>query len=85
MKRNKRIGMDVKSLAVKVLEHYNLPPDARLKGVEYNAKNGRMIFEFEHQTFDLVKTVPLVEDKGPKGSGMAGKLKASKKEENGTG
>lgn len=72
MKRNKLVGMDVAALAVMVKEHYELPPDARLKGVEFNAKNGRMIFEFEHQTFDMVKTVPLVKDKGLEGSEKLG-------------
>ncbi len=79
MKRNKRIGMDVAALAVFVLSHYEMPPDARLKGVDYNPKNKRMIFEFEHQMFDMVKTVPLVEDKGPEGSEKVSKSKAGKR------
>lgn len=78
MKRNKRIGMDVAALAKMVLSHYDMPPDARLKGVYYNAKNKRMFFEFEHQTFDLVKTTPLVEDKGPEGSEKLGVKKKKK-------
>ena len=78
MKRNKRVGMDVNALGVMVLKHYELPPDARLKGVDYNRKNQRMIFEFEHQTFDMVKTVPLVEDKGPEGSEKLGVKKKKK-------
>lgn len=78
MKRNKRVGMDAQALAVMVKEHYGFPPDARLKGVDYNTKNNRMIFEFEHQTFDMVKTVPTI-DAGPEGSEKVSKSKASKK------
>ena len=78
MKRNKKIGMDINALGVMVLSHYDMPPDARLKGVDYNPKNKRMIFEFEHQTFDMVKTVPLVEDKGSEGSEKLGVKKKKK-------
>ena len=78
MKRNKRVGMDINALAVKVLEHYELPPDARLKEVLFDKKNKRLFFEFEHQTFDMVKTTPTVEDKGLVGSEKIGVKKKKK-------
>jgi hypothetical protein len=79
MKRNKKIAMDVRALAVKVLEHYDMPPDARLKGIEHNPKNNKIIFEFEHQTFDLVKTTPLVKVRATYDSETTSKSKAKKK------
>lgn len=63
MERKKIVVMDMKSIAEYVKDHYDLPPDSRFKGVKYNSGNGKVYMEFEHQTFDMVKTVPVVEKK----------------------
>jgi len=63
MKRNKKVSVDIQAVAAMVKKHYNLPPDARFKGAEFNSKSGKVVIELEHQTFDLVNDVPVV-DKG---------------------
>lgn len=80
MKRNKIVRMDVQAVAKMVIGHYALPADARFKGVELDSKNGKLAFELEHQTFEMVKNPPLVDGDGSEGKEKVDKAvkKASK-------
>lgn len=63
MERNKKAVMEMKAVAEYVKQHYDLPPDARYKGSEYDKKSDKITIEFEHQKFDAVKSPPVVEKK----------------------
>ncbi|MGH7850617.1 MAG: hypothetical protein ACREOP_09995 [Thermodesulfobacteriota bacterium] len=65
MDRTIKVEMDLRGLSEKVKEHYNLPPDAIYRGHEYDAARGRVMFTFEHTTFDLVKEPPVMDTVPP--------------------
>ena len=78
MERTKKVRMDVQAVAEKVKEHYGLPPDTKCKGAKLDSKSGKITFDFEHQTFDLSKSPPLVIEKPVVDDGKKGSEKMSK-------
>ena len=78
MERSLKVNMDMRALAEHAKQHYGLPPDAMYQGCEYNPKTDRVSIQFKHQTFEMKKEPPVIEDSGPEGDEKMTKDKKKK-------